>query len=223
MTMDADSAARIPDLQQRSGGTFIKLSGRRRRVGRGSDNRQYARSRVRDSDLVATARRGAGSQNRAETSNGYVSRFGQSSRGTQQGWQRFGAPGPTNSFMDEGPLNRGERSGWHQFGAPTQQGSGGTAGRQPFSSGGNRFSGYAGPANGSSSSGSYRAPAYHYSAPQQGYRGGGGMSSGGYSHRSTESGHTGGGSSYHGGGGGGSHHGGGGSSHGGGGGGHHGR
>jgi hypothetical protein len=166
---------------------------------------------------------GTASQNRAETGSGYVSRFGQSSRGTQQGWQRFGAPGPSNSFMDEGPLNSRERSGWHQFGSPTQQRSGGTTQRQSFSSGGNRLSGYAGSSNGSLSSGSYRAPASRYSAPQQGYRSGGGMSSGGYSHRSTESGHASGGSSYHGGGGGGSSHGSGGSSHGGGGGGHHGR
>lgn len=172
--------------------------------------------------FTANRATGFGSQNRAETSNGYVSRFGQSNRDTQQGWQRFGAPGPTRSFMDEGPLNSRERSGWHQFGSPTQQGLGGSAGRQPFSSGGNRFSGYAGPSSGSHSSGSYRAPAYPYNPPQQGFRSSGGMNSGGYSHRSAESGRAGGGSSYHGGGGGGSYHGGGGSSHGSGGG-HHGR
>jgi hypothetical protein len=175
---------------------------------------------------------GAGAQNRAETNGAYVSRFGQSSRGTQQGtrqgtqqgWQRFGAPGPANGFMEEAPRNAGggERSGWHQFGAPAPQPSGGTVQHQPFSSGGSdRFSGYSGRSSSSTSNGSYRAPSYHYSAPQrQEYRSGG-MSSGGYSHPSSESSHAGSGGSYRSSGG--AYHGGGSSSHGGGGSGHHGR
>ena len=187
-----------------------------------------AQQNVRFGSNSSRSAGGAGSQNRAETNGAYVSRFGQSSRGAQQGWQRFGAPGPANGFMQEAPSNGGgsERSGWHQFGAPVQQPSGGTVERQSFSSGGgsNRFSGYAGPSSSSTSNGSYRAPAYHYSAPQrQGYRNGG-ASSGGYSRRGSESSHASGGGSYRGSGGGSYHGGGGGSGHAGGGsGGHHGR